>query len=197
LKTFTQKVFNPNIMNKFIEQKKADFEEALEFFKKDISTLRTGRANPSVLDGVFVDAYGAKTPLTGVASINVSDARSLVVQPWDKSLLKDIEKAVVEADLGLGTTNEGERLRLTVPMMTEENRKDLVKKLNEKMEKTRVSFKKTREEIKEDIEKAFTAKEIPEDDKFKFIKELDDEIRSRNESLKETRDKKEAEIMTI
>jgi ribosome recycling factor len=184
-------------MNKYIEQKKGEFEESVEFFKKDISSLRTGRANPAILDGVFVDAYGAKTPLSGVASISVADSRSMLVSPWDKNVIKDIEKAIVEANLGLGVTNEGERIRLTIPMMTEENRKELVKKMSEKMEKARIAIRQIREEVKENIESAFQTKEIPEDEKFKFVKELDDEVRKFNDRLKELRDKKEQDIMTI
>ena len=169
----------------------------LDFFKKDISVLRTGRANPSVLDGILVEAYGAKTPLSGVGSINVSDARSMVVSPWDKSVLKDIEKAIVEAGLGFGVVNEGEKIRLTLPMMTEENRRDLVKKLNEKMEGARVNLRKVRDEIKADIENAEGDKEISEDDKFRFLKELDEEVKAKNDEVKNIRDKKEEDIMTI
>lgn len=169
----------------------------LDFFKKDISVLRTGRANPSVLDGILVEAYGAKTPLSGVGSINVSDARSMVVSPWDKSVLKDIEKAIVEAGLGFGVVNEGDKIRLTLPMMTEENRRDLVKKLNEKMESARVNLRKVRDEIKGDIENAEGDKEISEDDKFRFLKELDEEVKGKNDEVKNIRDKKEEDIMTI
>lgn len=184
-------------MNKYIQTKQGEFQKVLEFFKKDISVLRTGRANPSVLDGILVDAYGAKTPLNGVGSITVSDARSMVISPWDKSVLKDIEKAIVEANLGFGVVNEGDKIRLTLPMMTEENRRDLVKRLNEKMEGARVNLRKVRDEIKADIEKAEGDKEISEDDKFRFLKELDEEVKAKNDEVKTIRDKKEEDIMTI
>lgn len=184
-------------MNKYVQAKQGEFQKVLEFFRKDISVLRTGRANPSVLDGILVDAYGSKTPLSGVGSINVSDARSMVVSPWDKSVLKDIEKAIVEASLGFGVVNEGDKIRLTLPLMTEENRRDLVKKLNEKMEGARVNLRKVRDEIKDDIEKAEGDKEISEDDKFRFLKELDEEVKSKNDEVKNIRDKKEEDIMTI
>jgi ribosome recycling factor len=184
-------------MNKYVESRKAEFAGVIDFFKKDISSLRTGRANPSLLDGVFIEAYGAKTPINGVAAINVADSRSITVAPWDRSVLKDIEKGLVEADLGVGIVNEGDKIRLTMPMMTEENRRDLVKKLNEKMEKARISVRQVREDVKTAIEGAFEEKEIAEDDKFKFIKDLDEEVRKKNEELKEIRDKKEGDIMTI
>jgi len=121
-------------MNQFISLKEADFRAVLDFFQRDTATLRTGRANPAILDNVFVEAYGVRTPLNALANINVSDASSLIVVPWDKSVSKDIEKAIMTADLGLSVVNEGDRLRLSVPQLTEENRKDLVKKLNVKKE---------------------------------------------------------------
>ncbi|OGF26106.1 ribosome recycling factor [Candidatus Falkowbacteria bacterium RIFOXYB2_FULL_47_14] len=184
-------------MNQFIESKKEEFNKAVDFFKKEISSLRTGRANPNMLEGVTVDAYGAKTPLNGVASISVPDGQSIIIAPWDKGILKEIEKAMVEADLGVGVVNEGDKIRLTIPMMTEENRRDLVKKLNEKQEAARVALRKIREEVKESIERAEKNKEIPEDDKFRYMKELDELMAGKNDEIKSVRDKKEKDIMTI
>jgi len=184
-------------MNQFIQKKEGELKKTIEFFSKDIIALRTGRANPAVLDGIGVNYYGVKTPINGVANINVTDGRSLVVAPWDKNILKEVEKAVVDADLGFSAVNEGDKIRLTLPQMTEENRKDLVKKLDEKQESTCIIIRQIRDEIKEDIELAKKDKAIAEDDKFKFISELDEEIREINDKIKEMRDKKEEEIMTI
>jgi ribosome recycling factor len=184
-------------MNKYLQEKQGDFSKAIEFFKKEIANLRTGRANPAILEGVQAEAYGAKTPLNGLANISVSDARSLIVAPWDKSIIKEVEKSIVQANLGVGVVNEGDKIRITIPMMTEENRRELVKKLNEKMEKIRITFRQTREEIKGAIEQAEKDKEIAEDDKFRFMKELDEEAAKKNEELKQVRDRKEIEIMTI
>ena len=184
-------------MNTYVENKKEDFGKILDFFKKDISVLRTGRANPSILEGVLVEAYGVKTPLNGVANISVADSLNLLIAPWDKGVIKDVEKAIVEADLGLGVVNDGEKIRLSVPQMTEENRKDLVKKLNEKMEKARISVRQLRDDIKDSIEKDEKDKEITEDDKFSLIKELDEKIRDFNDEVKTIRDSKESDIMTI
>ncbi len=184
-------------MNQYIEAKQEEFSKAVDFFKKDIASLRTGRANPAMLDGIQVEAYGTKTPLNGLASITVPEARNIVVSPWDKNILKDIEKAIIEADLGVGVNNEGDKIRLTIPQMTEENRRDLVKKLNEKAEAARIAFRQVRDEIKSSIEQAEKDKEIPEDDKFRFIKELDEEVGKLNNELKEIRERKEEEIMTV
>ncbi|HTW96858.1 MAG TPA: ribosome recycling factor [Candidatus Methylomirabilis sp.] len=184
-------------MNQYFLAKKPEFQKAVEFFKKDIGTLRTGRANTAILEGVMVDAYGAKTPLVGLANVVATDARSLIVSPWDKNIIKDVEKAIAEANLGLGVVNEGDKIRLTVPAMTEENRKELVKRLNEKTEQAKVSARQTREAVKSAIEKAEKDKAISEDEKFRFLEELDEEVKKINEELKAIRDKKEKEIMTI
>ena len=184
-------------MNEYINDKQEEFNKAIDFFKKDIASLRTGRANPSMLDGVQVEAYGSKTPISGLAGITVPEARSIIVAPWDKNVIKDVEKAIINFDLGVSVVNEGDKLRLTVPQLTEENRIELVKKLNEKMEAARISIRQAREEIKDNIEQAEKNKEITEDDKFKFIKELDEEVGKKNNEIKEIRDGKEKEIMTI
>ncbi len=184
-------------MNNYIDDKRAEFDKAVEFFKNDIATLRTGRANPLMLEGILVEAYAAKTPLNGMASITVPDGKSLLVTPWDKNIIKDIEKAIVAAELGMGVVNEGDKVRLTLPPVTEENRKELIKRLNEKMEAARITIRQIREEVKDAIESAESGKEINEDDKFRFIKKLDEEVKKINDELKEMRDKKEEEIMTI
>lgn len=184
-------------MNTYIETKQNDFTKSIEFFEKEISSLRTGRANAAVLDSVVVESYGVKTQINALASISVPDGTSMLVSPWDKGVLKDIEKAIVEAGLGLGVVNEGDKIRLTVPRMTEENRRDLVKKLNEKFENARISFRKIRDEIKTSIEKAEKNTEITKDEKYSFIEELDEVIRKKNDDLKAIKDKKEKDIMTI
>ncbi|MBU0637143.1 MAG: ribosome recycling factor [Patescibacteria group bacterium] len=184
-------------MNKHIQAKQVEFDKVIDFFKKDISNLRTGRANPTILDNIQVEAYGARTLLAGLASISVLEARSLVITPWDKNTIKDVERALVMANLGLSIINEGDKIRIVISPLTEENRRELVKKLNEKMETARISLRQVRDEIKEIIETAFKNKEDSEDDKFRFIKELDEEISKQNSRIKEIRDKKEEEIMTI
>lgn len=184
-------------MNQYLQNKQGDFAGALDFFKREISTLRTGRANPAVLDNIQVEAYGTMNPVNAVGNIAVSDARSIVIVPWDKSVSKAIEKAIIDAGLGLGIVNEGDRIRLTVPALTEENRKALVKTLNEKMEKTRIILRQARDGVKNNIEKAFDDKEISEDEKFRFMKELDEFSAKKNDELKNMRDNKETDIMEI
>jgi ribosome recycling factor len=184
-------------MNPYLAAKQSDFEGVLDFFKRDIGSLRTGRANPAVLDNIQVEAYGVMNPLNAVANIAVADARSITVSPWDKGVSKAIEKAIIEADLGLGVVNEGDKIRLTVPALTEETRKETVKKLNEKMEKARIIIRQAREEVRNAIEKAAEEKAMSEDEKFRGMKELDECVAKKNEELKEYRDRKEKDIMEI
>ncbi|PKM87850.1 ribosome recycling factor [Candidatus Falkowbacteria bacterium HGW-Falkowbacteria-2] len=184
-------------MNDFLSTRQADFEGTVDFFRRDIASLRTGRANPAVLDNIQVEAYGVMNALNAVANISVSDARSISIAPWDKTVSKAIEKAIIEADLGLGVMNEGDKVRLTVPALTEENRRETVKKLNEKMEKARINIRQKREDVKNMIEKAMTNKEISEDDRFRAMKELDDYVAKKNDELKELRDRKEKDVMEI
>ncbi|NCN21940.1 ribosome recycling factor [Candidatus Falkowbacteria bacterium] len=184
-------------MNDYLQAKQGDFSSALDFFKKEIGSLRTGQANPSVLDAVQVEAYGVLNPVNAVGNISVADNSSIVITPWDKGVIKAIEKGIVQADLGLGIVNEGDKIRLSVPPLTEENRRDLVKKLNEKMEKTRIIIRGVRDDIKDSIETAYNEKEMSEDDKFRFMKELDEFSAKQNDELKTLRDNKEKSIMEI
>jgi ribosome recycling factor len=136
-------------------------------------------------------------PIMPLAISLFLNARSIIIVPWDKQFLKQLKKAIIDAGLGLGVTNEGDRIRLTVPALTEENRRALVKTLNEKMEKTRIILRQVRESVKNLVETAFEAKDISEDDKFRFIKELDEFSAKKNDELKSIRDHKEEDIMEI
>ncbi len=184
-------------MTNYLTDHKEDFGGVVDFFRRDIASLRTGRANPIMLEGVQVEAYGVMNTLSGVASVSITDSRSFLIIPWDKTVTKAIEKGLVESNLGLGIVNEGDKIRLSIPPLTEENRKELVKKLNERLEKARISLRQVREEVKTIIETAFTDKEIPEDEKFRAEKELDEYMTKKNEELKDVRDKKEKDIMEI
>ena len=184
-------------MNQFIQQHQSELNQVAEFFKKDIANIRTGRANPAMFDSVQVEAYGTKVPLQQVGSISVVDARCLTIAPWDKNVLKDIEKAIVAANLGVSAVNEGDKIRLTIPQPTEEDRRERVKKLSEKLERAKVNLRQVRDKVKEAIEQTEKNKAISEDDKFRFLKEMEEEIKKRNDELQEIKDKKEKEIMTI
>jgi len=174
-----------------------EFENSIEKFREDIATLQTGRANPAILDGVMVEAYDVKNPLVQVASISVPEARSIVVQPWDKNLANEIDKAIREAGLGLNPVNEGDKIRITMPMMTEESRKEIVKNLHQKTEDARISVRTVRDKIKEEILTAEKNKEFGEDEKFSLLEELDKKTGEHNDKIKAVSDEKEKEIMTV
>jgi len=180
-----------------VDEHLSEFSKAVEHFKEDIATLKTGRANPAILDGVTVEAYGAKNPLNQVASINVPEARSIVVQPWDKNLVKDVEKALQDSSLELSIANEGDKVRITMPLMTEESRKEIVKNLHGKMEEARVAIRNTRDKVKEAILEAEKNKEFGEDERFKMSEELDKKSGGYNDQIKETGEQKEKDIMTV
>ncbi len=174
-----------------------EFQNVVEFLKSDISALRTGRANPTVLEGVMVEAYDSFSPLPSVASITVPDSRSLVVEPWDKSILKAVEKAIIDAKLGLNPAVQGTQIRIPVPAPTEETRKALVKTLGEKLEHARKSVRNVRDEAKLAIQAAEKGKEIGEDEKYRLLEELDKKAASINDKIKKIGEEKEKEIMTI
>jgi len=184
-------------MNSYIQLHQGELTEAVEFFKKDISSIRTGRANPAMFDSVTVESYGTRVPLQQVGNISVVDAHCMIISPWDKNTLKGIEKGIVEADLGINPVNEGDKIRITIPQPTEEDRKNRVKKLNEKLEHAKIKVRGVRDSIKENIENAGDEKEIAEDDKFRYLKEMEEEIKRVNDELQIVRDNKEKDIMTI
>ena len=114
-------------------------DKSINALKSEFTSIRTGQANASLLDRIFVEYYGSRTPVTQVASVTVPEARMLVVQPWDKSLLKEIEKAILQSDLGLVPMNDGNLIRMAIPQLTEERRKELVKVVNKKSEEAKVA----------------------------------------------------------
>ncbi|HTM67943.1 MAG TPA: ribosome recycling factor [Candidatus Binatia bacterium] len=173
------------------------FQQVIDFLKSDISALRTGRANPGIVEGVMVEAYGARTPLSGLASITIPDPRSILIEPWDKSLVKGIEKGIQEAKLGLNPSVQGTQVRIMIPAPTEETRKALVKTLGEKLEHARKSVRNVRDEAKGEIQKAEKEKEISEDEKYKLLEQLDKTAAGMNDRIKNIGDEKEREIMTI
>ncbi|MFA6593729.1 MAG: ribosome recycling factor [Candidatus Buchananbacteria bacterium] len=180
-----------------IDDHKGEFIKIVEHFKTELGQLKTGRANPAILDGVRVQSYGALMPLNQVASVTIGDARSLLIQPWDKGLVKDIEKAILESNLNLSPANEGERIRISLPVMTEETRRDTVKLLHQKAEQAKIAIRLERDKIKGEVEAAEENKEFGEDERFRLLTELDKTVGKYNDEVKDLVEKKEAEIMTV
>ena len=179
-----------------LDHTKEQMEKAISHLESGMSKIRAGRASPSMIEGVQVDYYGTKTPLNQVANINTQDARSLVVQPWEKSMLEPIEKAIQAANLGLNPQNDGLLIRIIVPALTEERRRDLVKKAKAEAENCKVSIRTLRKEANDTL-KRLQKEGLPEDE----AKEGEGKIQILTDSFSTKCDKhleiKEKEIMTV
>ena len=136
-----------------IEKHKAQMENAIQHFEKELTKIRASKASPQMLQGLMVDYYGTPTPLEQVSSVNTPDPKTINIQPWEKTMLKEIEKAILAANLGFTPQNTGEIIRINVPPLTEERRKELVKKAKEESEKAKVAVRNIRREGNEDAKK--------------------------------------------
>src|SRR3989344_4805601 len=172
----------------------AKVADAREWLAKEYRGLRAGRATPAILDGVSVSAYGSMMPLKQVASVGVEDARTLRVQPFDAGLLKDVEKAIAGADLGLGTTTDSSTVRVSFPELTSERRVQLVKLAKGKLEEARTTVRIVREEAWKDIQTREKDGTLTEDDKFSIKEELQKRVDKVNDDLVKAFESKEAEM---
>jgi ribosome recycling factor len=173
-------------------------EKAVEHFAEDLKSLRTGRASTALLDGVVVEHYGVMQPLRAIASVNTPDARSLSVTPWDKSALPSIEKAIRDNhSLGLNPSNDGSVIRLSIPPLTEERRREIVKSLGSKVEDCRIALRNIRHDILNDVKKLERSKEATTDD-VKFAEaELNKMIEKTQRQIDELEAQKSKEIMEV
>ena len=154
-------------------------DKALENLEKRFATVRAGRANPSSLDGIMVDYYGSMTPLKQLATISVPEARQLLIKPFDKSCLSGIEKAILTSNLGYNPGNDGETIRIVIPELTEDRRRELVKQVKALAEEAKVSVRNIRHEALEDVEKA----DLPEDQEKSMEKEIQDMVNEANKRI--------------
>ena len=166
-------------------------------FAEILKKIRTGRPHPEMVADILVEAYGAQTPLSGLAGVSVTDARTLVVEPWDKQIVKAIEKAIIAADRNLSCAVSGDVIRLSIPGMTEETRLQVAKSLDTELERARVAVRKAREEEKKQIEAKTKSKELTEDDRRDRIKTLDEETKKAISRLEAASQAKRTEIMKV
>ena len=172
-------------------------QKTISVFEENLSEIRAGRANPAILNKVSVEYYGVPTPINQVAGLSVPEARTIVIQPWDASVLKAIEKAILASDIGLNPNNDGKVIRLNFPELTEERRKDLVKDVKKIAEEARVSVRSIRRDGMDDIKDALKKSEVTEDEKANLedkVQKLTDKYVAEIDNLLE---KKEKEIMSI
>lgn len=182
---------------KDLEKKaEAKMKSSVEFLEESLAHIRAGKANPRILDGIKLDYYGSITPLSGVASINTPDARTIIIQPWEKPMLAEIEKAIINSDLGLNPDNNGEVIRLSIPPLTEERRKALVKQSKQEVEDAKISIRNSRRDVIDAVKKSVkdgTPEDVAKDAENSIQKIHDKYIKQIDELFVE----KEKEIMTV
>jgi len=187
----------PQELQDIIDEADLKMDESYAFLKKEFSHIRAGKANPALVEGVKVEYYGSQTPLQQLASITVPEARMLMVSPYDKSTLQDIEKAIMAAGLGLNPMNDGDFIRIPLPILTEERRTELVKVARDKSEQARISIRNTRRDANDEIKKTVESESLPEDAKF----EAEDDIQKTTDKhigrVDDLLSQKESEIMTV
>ncbi len=184
-------------MSNYIQEAEQGFEQALEHFTKELKNLRTNRATAELVEDIRVEAYGQNMELKGVASITIPDAKTIQIEPWDKNLVKDIEKALMNSGLGITPKVAGMSVHLNLPPMTEENRKELVKLIGQKEEQARITIRNFREEVRDQITKDEKAKTISEDEKYQAQEKLDEVVGKYNKKIEEIAKEKEKDVMTI
>ena len=172
-------------------------DKALEHLEEEFGAVRAGRANPKVLDRNTVEYYGSETPLNGVATISSPDARTLVVQPWDTKLLKDIQKAIQTSELGINPQNDGRVIRLVFPQLTEERRKELAKQVKKMAEDAKVAMRNIRRDGMDYVKKLKKNSEITEDDQKKAEKDLQDLLDKNIKRVDASLASKEKELMSL
>ncbi|MCX8027328.1 MAG: ribosome recycling factor [Thermodesulfovibrionales bacterium] len=184
-------------MTAFSKKATEKMKIATENLKKEYSTLRTGRASLALLEPVFVNYFGVRTPLNQVATLGIPDPRQITIQPWDQKMFGEIEKAILKSDLGLTPTNDGKMIRINIPPLTEERRKELVKVAKKRLEECKVTIRNIRRDINEEIKKEEKEKKISEDEAKKLLDEIQKITDNYIEKAEEIFKHKEAEIMEV
>jgi ribosome recycling factor len=178
-------------------QAKIRMEKAVEDFRKDLATVRTGRANVTLLDHVRVDYHGTPMPINQLGTLNVPDPMMIVISPWDPAAVAPIDKAIRTSDLGLNPTNDGKVVRVPIPPLTEDRRKDLVKHIHKVLENHRTAVRNIRRDIKEAVERLEKEKKISEDERKRSLEELEKLTHSETKKIEDLSATKEREVMEI
>ena len=174
----------------------ARMQKTVDFLEETLLNIRAGKASTNVLNGVFVDYYGSQTPVSGVASVTVPDAKTILIQPWDKNMIRLIEKAIIDSNIGLTPSNNGEHIRLSIPPLTEERRKELVKQCKGEVENARISLRNARRDAVEAFKKA-VKEGMPEDESKDGESQVQKLLEKYSKMIDAAFEKKEKEIMTV
>ncbi|MFZ5760882.1 MAG: ribosome recycling factor [Thermodesulfobacteriota bacterium] len=184
-------------MNDVLLEMNDKMEKSLEAYRRELSTVRTGRASLALVEGIRVDSYGTKMPLNQVATMTIPESRLIVIQPWDPQVLGAIEKAILAANIGLTPANDGKVIRISIPQLTEERRKDLVKQVKKISEEYRVAIRNCRRDAIDTLKKQKKDKAISEDDLFKYQEEAQKETDAFVKKIDEILAEKEKEVMEV
>lgn len=155
-----------------VNKSEESMKKSINFLKEDLASIRAGKANPKLVDKIQVSYYGTMTPINQLANISVPDPRSIVIQPWDSSLLKEIERAIQSSDLGINPSNDGKLIRLSIPPLTEERRKDLIKLVKKEVENSKIAIRNIRRDSNEEIKKMEKSGDLTEDDQKRAEEEM-------------------------
>lgn len=185
------------MVSDIIKTHEEKMQKTLDALKREFASLRAGRATPALLDKIMVDYYGSPTPVNQVAKVSVPESRMIVIQPWEKTMLKEIEKAIMKSDLGLSPNSDGQSIRLAIPPLTQERRAELVKTINKKTEESKIALRNIRREVNDAIKKLEKAKEITEDDMEKGQKDTQKIVDNFIKLIDEARAAKETEVMSV
>jgi len=188
---------NKGIMTNHMDANKEVFEKAVERFQEELQGIRTGRANAGFVEDVKVLIYGQEMKIKAVASITIPDAKTIQIEPWDKSVTKEIEKGLIESNIGMAPNTQGTVIRLVMPPMTEENRQNMVKLLGQKEEQGHIQIRNIREKIRSNIMEEEKNKEMNEDEKRRQLEALDKAVSEWNKKIEEMAKEKKAEILTV
>lgn len=185
------------MIEQIITKFKTDFDKVISHYHHELSSIRTGRANPALLSTVVVESYGARMPLEQIASVSVSDSKTLVISPWDKSQIQAIEKGIMTANLGFTPNNDGNVIRINLPPMNEERRKEMVKLTSQIAEQAKIGVRQVREDVIKAFKKAEGDGDIAKDDVGYGQKKLQEIIDKLNDEIKQVALDKEKEVMTV
>ncbi len=185
------------MIKEYLAEAEERMNKSAEALKRELATLRAGRATPALLDKIQVDYYGAMTPLNQMANISAPESRMLLIQPWDKGAMKGIEKAILASDLGLSPTNDGTVIRIAIPQLTEERRKELVKIVRKKSEDAKVAVRNIRRDLNDEIKKLEKNHEVSEDDAKNGLDDAQKLTEKSIKKLDEITAAKEKEIMEV
>ncbi|MBU3934731.1 ribosome recycling factor [Patescibacteria group bacterium] len=177
-----------------IEEIKPELEKAIQFFEGELQKLRTSRASPSLVEDIEVNCFGSKFPLQQLGAISCPQSNQIVIQPWDKSYIEPMEKAIAQSGLGMSVAVDKDIIRLSLPLLTEEYRQSLIKNLNEKAEQSRRTIRHWREIAWSGLQNAFQDKNITEDDKFRGKEDLQKLVDKQNDKIKEMVERKKREL---